>query len=104
MLSESDVPGPDAAWYPDISEFAFSYDAYTAVGGFGPVADLANKAAEEWQTSRVLPRSFNDLRACLFFEQRRWHHFGQDPSDDSGSDDWQYIQALVTAIREMARE
>ena len=104
MLSESDVPGPDAAWYPDISEFALTYDAYAALDGFEPVGDLANHAQEEWQTSRVLPLSLNDLRACLFFEQRRWRHFGRDPSDDSASDDWQYIQALVTAIRNMARE
>lgn len=46
MLSESDVPGPDAAWYRDIVEFALTYDAYTALGGFDPVGDLANRAQQ----------------------------------------------------------
>ncbi len=104
MLSESDVPGPDAAWHREIVGFALTYDAYTALDGFEPVGDLANKTQEEWQVSRVLPQSLNALRACLFFEQRRWRHMDEDPSQDPASDDWLYIKALVTAIRDMVRE
>ncbi|MEY4182682.1 MAG: hypothetical protein RLZZ217_1308 [Planctomycetota bacterium] len=37
-----------------------------------------------------------DLRACLFFEQRRWRHFGDEPDAEAMAD----IRGLVEAIRE----
>ena len=42
-----------------------------------------------------MPAALADLRACLFFEQRRWHHFGDTPDEESMT----YIWALVEAIR-----
>ena len=39
--------------------------------------------------------TLDELRACLFFDQRAWRHFGEDPDDDG----MEYIRALLTAIR-----
>jgi hypothetical protein len=36
-----------------------------------------------------------ELRACLFFEQRRFRNFGWDP----GPDEMCYVRALLNAIR-----
>jgi len=33
-------------------------------------------------------------RACLFFESRRWHHFGYEMDDESAA----YVRALVANI------
>ena len=46
----------------------------------------------------TLPDDLDELRAALFFEQRRYHHFGEGPD---GSD-LDYIEALVGAIREIS--
>ena len=39
--------------------------------------------------------SLTDLRTCLFFEQRRWRHFGEDPEGE----DMAYIREVVEKIR-----
>ena len=40
-------------------------------------------------------KSLTDLRVCLFFEQRRWHHFGSHPDDEAMA----YIRELLDRIR-----
>ncbi len=37
-----------------------------------------------------------ELRTCLFFEQRRWRHYGENPDEVALSE----IRKLVDAIRE----
>jgi hypothetical protein len=85
-LRAVDIPSPEADWSA-ISAFALSFDGYSVHGSFEKCAEIANARRSESQT---------DLRTCLFFEQRRWRHFGEHPDDDT----MVYIRGLVKRIRE----
>jgi hypothetical protein len=71
-LKLSDVPSTDADW-DTISSFALTYPGYE-IHGFAGCAKFANEGQDG---------SIDQLRAALFFEQRRWRHFGDDPDDDA---------------------
>jgi hypothetical protein len=85
-LSLANVPGPDASWY-EIGDFALTYNGYEECGSFERCAEIANARQNE---------SLDDLRACLFFEQRRFRHSGWPPEGE----DLEYIRGLVKQIRE----
>jgi hypothetical protein len=85
-LTPSDVPPDDADW-GDIQAFALTFNGYETHGSFEACARIANDKRA---------RTLTDLRTCLFFEQRRWRHFGRDP----GPEDMAYIRTLVHPIRE----
>jgi hypothetical protein len=84
-LSVDDIPSPDADW-STISEFALTFNAYEALGSLEACAEIANA-----RTAITL----TDLRTCLFFEQRRWRHFGEKPDASS----MEYIHAILEKIR-----
>lgn len=84
-MTPDDVPNPGAPW-EQIIEFAHTFDAYEALGSFEASAEIANSRRHE---------SLTDLRTCLFFEARRWRHFGEDPEGE----DLAYIQSVVEKIR-----
>jgi hypothetical protein len=44
--------------------------------------DLANQRLEEYKRTKKWDGSFEELRCCLFFEQRRWRHYSSDPEED----------------------
>jgi hypothetical protein len=79
------VPPPDASIF-EIWKFAHIFDGYTHCGSFEAVAEIANRRS---------PKTLTEYRICLFFEQRRWRHFGQTPEDEDES----YIRWLVEGIR-----
>jgi hypothetical protein len=85
-LTLTDIPTVDATW-ENISKFALTYSGYEVCGSFEACADIANAQRHE---------SLADLRTCLFFEQRRWRHFGYDPDDET----MVYIRGIVKQIRE----
>lgn len=91
------VPRRDAD-LGSVWRFALTYDGYRRQGGFEPLAELANASAEQYRRSGELPAQLPVARAALFFEQRRWRHFGADP----GAEDLQYLQALVERIRDLS--
>lgn len=95
VLTEEIVPAADAPWYPDIVEFAVTFNGYEALGGTGPIGSLANSVVSEWRSSGRLPDNLVELRSCLFFEQRRYRHFGEDPDEA----DMPYMRALIEGIR-----
>jgi len=97
-LAEGDLPSASAEWH-EIGKFALSFNGYERWGSFGKCAERANGGAELYRTEGVLPTSLTELRTCLFFEQRRWRHFGFYP-DEQGME---YIRALVERIREKVR-
>jgi len=97
-LSKDELPPPGAAWEA-IAPFAYSFDGYGRLGSFDACAAIANPAFTAWTEQQVLPKSFLDLRTCLFFEQRRWRHFGDDPDEEA----LKYIHALLEAIREQVQ-
>jgi hypothetical protein len=84
-LTIEDLPGPQADW-STIGAFALTFDAYVVLGSFEACAEIANARNSETLT---------DLRTCLFFEQRRWRHFGEEPDSSS----MEYIHGIVEKIR-----
>jgi hypothetical protein len=84
-LRPDDVPSPDADW-DAIQAFALTFDGYSASGSFEACAEIANRGEAATLT---------ELRTCLFFEQRRWRHFGEEPDGD----DLAGIRRLVELIR-----
>jgi len=93
-LTEHDVPAPDAGWR-GISRFALSFNGYEWWGSFGKCAEVGNRGAEGFRERGALPESLAELRTCLFFEQRRWRHFGLDPDEEA----MLYVLALLEEIR-----
>jgi hypothetical protein len=89
------VPGPDADWN-EIGYFALSFNAYNRRGGSHPVGEFANEAGRRWADAGELPLDLDDLRTALFFEQRRFHHYGWAP----GERELVYIRALIAAIHD----
>lgn len=94
-LSVHDIPPADRENQQEIKEFALTFDGYEYWGSFDACADVANRWLQTWQKKRELPDSLTDLRTCLFFEQRRWNHFGHELDQEAQL----YIIALVNAIR-----
>lgn len=87
------VPPPGSPW-PMVQEFALSYNAYDRNGDFDSAAAIGNSVLETWEAEESLPDDLHLLRTALFFEQRRWRHFGYEP--DVGAS--RYIDALLAAI------
>jgi hypothetical protein len=94
-LKIKEIPPPRAGW-PAICQFALTFDGYCECGSFDKCADIANKAIAVFHSAGKVPKSLVELRTCLFFEQRRWNHFGETPPVD----EMRYIRALLKAIRE----
>lgn len=94
-LTESDLPSPHAEWH-EIGRFALSFNGYERWGSFKKCAEIGYGGAEAFRAEGVLPSSLTELRTCLFFEQRRWRHYGFDPDEQA----MEYIRALVERIRE----
>lgn len=84
-LTPDDIPSPDAEW-DEIQEFALTFNGYEFWGSFEKCADMANARRRG---------SPSEIRTCLFFEQRRWRHFGEDPDAEAMI----YIRELVDQIR-----
>lgn len=79
-LRASDVPTLFEEW----SKLAATFDGYAEFGD--RCAEIANARN---------PRTLSEYRACLFFEWRRWRHFGANPDDEARA----YIWSLVEGIR-----
>ncbi len=84
-LRKSAVPPVTADWLT-IWTFALSFDGYTHWGSFERCADIANARN---------PQDLTEFRTCLFFEQRRWRHFGEEPDPEATA----HIASLLDGIR-----
>lgn len=73
-----------------------TFDGYIHWGSFEKCAAIANQAKTAYTEGKGLPVSLTALRTCLFFEQRRWRHFGEDPDAET----MEYIKAIVANIWE----
>ena len=85
-LTLDDLPSADADVH-EIFRFALTINGYEIAGSFGDCADIANEPRHD---------TLEHLRMCLFFEQRRWRHFGVNPDGE----DLAYIRELVVKMRE----
>ena len=84
-LTLADIPAPDADW-SEIGEFALTFDGYKVCDSFEECANIANAQRHG---------SLAELRTCLFFEQRRWRHVGEEPSQGAMI----YIRNVIEQIR-----
>ena len=94
-LKKTAVPDITADWL-EIVMFALTFNGYEAFPNDG-CSELANKVSDEFDKVPAILEgmTLTELRACLFFEQRRQHHIGDDPWPN----DLIYIGALLDAIR-----
>src|SRR5438034_11063609 len=98
-LRVADVPDITAGW-PEIAEFALSFDGYEYTGGQRGCAALAEWMRDDWRDLHQLPAHLSELRAAVFYEQRRARWTDTDPRGA----DLRYIRALVAAIAPLVRE
>jgi len=89
-LSIGDVPNVADNWQV-ISDFALTFNGYEAWDSPDTCADIANAQKSDTLT---------ELRTCLFFEQRRYHHHGEPP----GAEAMKYIRGLVSKIRQKIKD
>ncbi|MDP3238095.1 MAG: hypothetical protein Q8S33_06000 [Myxococcales bacterium] len=82
------IPGPNATW-AEIETFAVTFNGYARIG-----PRLGDLAAHHLRNGTI-PSTLEELRGCLFFEQRRWRHQMSRP-DDRGL---AHIRALLEGIR-----
>jgi len=77
-------PNADVGDISSIWGYALPVDGYRyAKTNLGvECGDLANQKLEIFERSGIWQGSFEELGCCLFFEQRRWRHFGTDPVGD----------------------
>jgi hypothetical protein len=89
-------PTPDVGDITQIWQYAITVDGYKYAKEHWKIecADLANSRLEKYNETGKWEGSFEELRCCLFFEQRRYRHFGDDPKGK----DLDTILALYQAI------
>ncbi len=82
------VPGPNATW-AEIETFALTFNGYARIG------KRLDELASHHRQHGTIPSTLDELRGCLFFEQRRWRHQMSRP-DDRGL---AFVRALIEGIR-----
>lgn len=83
-LRASDLPGEQAALQELIS-FAHTFNGYARWGSLERCAEIANGKDHS---------SLDSLRTCLFFEARRWRHYGMDP-DAEAERYWRWLISKI---------
>jgi hypothetical protein len=82
----------------EIWQFALTYNGYDRHGGSPGAAAIGNDAAARWADTGELPEDLATARCALFFEQRRYRHFGTDPQGTKAT----YIHSLVGRIGDLS--
>lgn len=88
-----EIPLPNASW-ERISIYALIHNGYTHNTD---LANFANSVSVYFSDKKEIPEPLEicDLKDCLFYEQRRFRHFGYAPTGE----DFEYIKALISGIR-----
>lgn len=73
-LTLADVPPPGSPWRT-IEAFALTFDGVAALGGPKALDELVSRHS----AAGTLPGTLDELRAFLFFEQRRFRHYTSEP-------------------------
>jgi hypothetical protein len=96
-LKRSTIP-PYNPTLDEISRFALTFNGYDCWGSFEACADVANRFLRAFEENRSISEdiTLTELRTCLFFEQRRWHHVGDLPDENT----IEYLNYLIDKIRE----
>jgi hypothetical protein len=88
------VPRHGDSW-ETVFDFALSYDGHAYWYG---LPELVHRVLGGWIRDESLPDDLGELRACLFYEQRRWHHFGDDPAGRSADFMWTLVDAIRSCV------
>jgi hypothetical protein len=94
-LRVEDVPELHAEW-DDVRVFALTFNGYDYTGSLEACSSLAEQMRQAYKANSSLKGSLDDLRASLFFEQRREHW----TDCRFEGDNLRYIRALIAAIAE----
>lgn len=89
-LRVTDLPTSYGEW-SDYVRFALTFDPTDRE----MCRELAGDAFARWQRTGEVPRRLEELRACLWFEQRRWRFLGREPDREG----MRYAGALIRAMR-----
>ena len=94
---DADVTDLFSLWYYALTVNGYRYaPAHLGVD----CGDLANQRLDVYRQTGKWAGTFPELRCCLFFEQRRWRHFGEDPEGKELT----ALQDLYRALQERWRE
>ena len=88
-----EVLPPSYGDWADSARFAVRFEPRSRA----EAAELGNWAFGRWQRTGELPRRIDELRACLWFEYRRWRFHGRTPDAIT----MRYCAATVRAIRSL---
>ncbi|OPY25464.1 MAG: hypothetical protein A4E23_00087 [Methanomethylovorans sp. PtaU1.Bin073] len=91
---------PETEDLSKIWDFALKYNAYDKLGSLEAVSELCQAREKEYLKTGKWTGTLDELRACLFFEQRRWRHFDEEPDGES----FQSILQLYRNIRQRWNE
>ena len=89
-LRATDLPTSYGGW-SDYVRFALTFDPKDRE----LCREVAGDAFARWQRTGDVPRRLEELRACLWFEQRRWRFLGREPDREG----MRYAGALIRAMR-----
>lgn len=89
-LEVNQIPQDDVS-VDGLIQFAHTFDGYACWGSFERCAEIANTHDHS---------TIDALRTCLFFEARRWRHFGETPDDEALF----YWRKLVKDIRALVEQ
>jgi hypothetical protein len=89
-------PNPSLKQIAGIFEYALTFDGYPyAKDHFHrECLDLANERLDLYTKSGTWEGTFEELRCCLFFEQRRWRNAERDPEGED-------LAAIIALHREI---
>src|SRR5262249_32447574 len=73
-LRAHDLPTTYGDW-SDYARFAVTFSPRDRES----CAEFAASAFANWRRTSEVPRALQELRACLWFEQRRWRFMGRAP-------------------------
>lgn len=101
-LSVDDLPHPREP-FDELVRFAYTFDGYAAMG-MEMCGAIANRGRAQWNELGALPSWLSDdlerLRACIFFEARRWIVLEREPDTRSLI----YVHDLVRAVEDRLLE
>ena len=89
-LRASDLPTTYGDW-SDYARFAVTFSPHDREF----CRELASDAFARWRRTGEVPPRLEELRACLWYEQRRWRFLGREPD----SEGMRYAGALIRAMR-----
>ena len=88
-LRETDLPAGYGEW-SDYAKFAVTF----APRDRDLCSEAASDAFARWRRTGDVPRTLEELRACLWYEQRRWRFLGREPDTEG----MRYAGPLIGAM------